>query len=86
MNKQTKTILGVALLGIAGYYLWKTQSKSKKGLVKGIDTRQCVGPVEITTHNPFENPVRCHYVCEGRNGDLINLGGNPPCPASINKF
>ena len=32
MTKQTKTILGIGIVGLVGYYLWK-QSKTKKGFI-----------------------------------------------------
>lgn len=86
MNKKTQMWLGVAALGVVGYWLWKKNQKPKSfaNLVsnKTLDTRNCVGPVEILTYNPFETPTRCHYACEGRDGDLINLGGNPPCASA----
>ena len=35
MNKQTKLILGVALVGVAGYMLWKQSSKPTTASLTG---------------------------------------------------
>ena len=87
MNKKTQMWLGVAAVGVAAYWLWQRSKQEKvfANLVSKkstLDTSQCVGPVEILTYDPTGNPMRCHYACENREGDIVNLGGNPPCPTS----
>lgn len=86
MNKKTQMFIGVAAVGVVAYLLWQKSQKPKSfmNLVskKTLDTSQCAGPVEILTNDPYANPVRCHYACEGKDGDIINLGGNPPCPTA----
>lgn len=90
MRKSYLLWLGVAVVGVGGYFLWKKSQKPKsfanltsKKSGGVLDTSQCAGPVEVLTYNPFEQPVRCHYACEGKDGDIINLGGNPPCPQAV---
>lgn len=87
MNKKLTMLLGVAAVGVGAYMLWQKSQKPKTfaNLVskRTLDTSQCVGPVEILTNNPYANPVRCHYACENRDGDIIVLGGNPPCPSTL---
>ena len=87
MDKKTQMWLGVAAVGVAAYLIWKQSQKEKvfANLVSKkstLDTSQCAGPVEILTNDPTANPMRCHYACENRDGDIINLGGNPPCPSA----
>jgi len=40
MNKQTKLILGVALVGVAGYMLWKQSSKTTASLTGVVGPRK----------------------------------------------
>ena len=80
MNDQTKLLLGLAGIGVVAYLVCKSMKQPKATFVsKKVTKKDCVTPVEILTYNPNSNPVECHYACENRDGDIINLGP-APCP------
>ena len=89
MNKKTQMWLGIAAVGVAGYWLWNKRKQEKvfanlvsrkSGGVLG-DTRDCAGPIEVATYQSGANPTSCHWSCMSKTtGEQINLGP-APCPA-----
>ena len=63
MNKQTKTILGLAVLGVAGYLLWKNTQQPKKNVAGGpggINYR-CRACIDRCLMNGGTSVNRCRY-------------------------
>lgn len=90
MNKKTQMWLGIAAVGVAGYWFWNRSKQEKvfANLVSRksgggvLDTRECAGPVEVATYQAGANPTSCHWSCtSSKTGELINLGP-APCPAA----
>jgi hypothetical protein len=81
MNKQTKLILGVAAVGVAGYLVFKSmkpkttatfvsgKSKSKTGKIKLCGPGECEGPSANLCSDGCVGGV-CYVPVYGERGDL----------------
>ena len=43
MNKKTKMLLAVAVIGVAGYYYWKSKQPTTKANLVGVGPRKQTG-------------------------------------------
>jgi hypothetical protein len=77
MNKQTKTLLGVAVVAGVGYYLWKMQSEKKK---PASFANLVSDPVKMTSkcNGDYGKDAEGRYIC-CRAGYRSNASDGNPC-------
>lgn len=69
MNKQTKLILGVALVGVAGYMLWK-QSSTTASLTGGVIGQRKIpfASASTVTNGRMSTPGKSKFTVGGKFG------------------